>query len=240
MSRWLVISDLQIPFEAAKALEFCRDVAKDLKVPLRSTDLRDGGVICVGDELDNYYGSRYPKSPEARHTARSEFQESYEKLREWKAAFPSMWICASNHGARWDDRQEEAGVPLPYRKHYTQALDYPKTWRLAKKWVINSKHRWQAIHGLGYSSMYSYRMIPLHQGISTAFGHLHSSAGIAHINPTVDGTGARWGLNSGCLVDPTAYAFKYGEDCQFKPVLSIGAVVDDGLTPLLFRYPYEK
>lgn len=236
MSRWLVISDLQIPFEAKHALRFCKAVAKDLKIPLKSNDISEGGVICVGDELDNYWGSAYPKSPEARHTARSEFQECYDKLREWKAAFPNMWICTSNHGDRWDNRQEQAGIPLPYRKHYSVALDYPKTWRIAKKWVVNSKHRFQAIHGVGYSSMYAYRMIPLHQGVSTVFGHLHSSAGIAHINPSMDGTGQRFGMNVGSLIDVDAYAFKYGADSQFKPVLSIGAVVDNGLTPLLWRY----
>lgn len=236
MSRWLVLSDLQIPFEAPQALEFCRDVAKDLKVPLKSNDIRQGGVICVGDELDNYWGSKYPKSTDARHTARSEFEEAYLKLKLWKDAFPSIWFCSSNHGDRWEHRQEDAGVPLMYRKHYAEALDYPKSWRIAKKWRVPAKHPWQAIHGLGYSSMYAYRMIPLHQGISTAFGHLHSSAGIAHIAPTNDDAGHRWGLNAGCLVDRDAYAFKYGEDSQFKPVLSIGAVVDDGLTPLLFRY----
>jgi hypothetical protein len=236
LSRWLIVSDLQIPFEAEHALDFCKTIAKELRVPLKSQDLRQGGVICVGDELDNYWASAYPKSPEARHTARTEFQESYERIREWRAAFPHMWICTSNHGDRWDKRADDVGIPLPYRKHYSQALDYPKTWKIAKRWIVPAKHRFQAIHGVGYSSMYAYRMIPLHQGISTVFGHLHSSAGVAHISPSRDGDGDRWGMNVGSLVNREAYAFKYGADNQFKEILSAGAVVDDGLTPLLFRY----
>ncbi len=236
MSRWLVISDLQIPFEANNALAFCKAVAKDLKIPLNSNDITKGGVICVGDEVDHYWGSAYAHDPNAKHTPQSEYRETFDKLMDWKKAFPSMWICDSNHGERWDRKASEAGIPDPYRQHYSRALNYPRTWRMSHKWVVECKHRFQVIHGLGYSSMYAYRMIPLHQGISTAFGHLHSSAGIAHINPTNDGSGARFGMNVGCLIDPKAYAFKYGRDSQFKSVLSIGAVVDAGLTPLLFRY----
>jgi hypothetical protein len=226
MSRWLVISDLQIPFEAPGALDFCRRVQKDLKI-------QSDHILCVGDEVDNYYGSDYDHDPNAEHTARQELAETQEKLKAWVKAFPFMRLAVSNHGERWAKKASRAGMLAEYVRPYQEVLGLPKTWRWADRWLVNAKHPWQLIHGLGYSSMYAYRHIPLDAGISTAFGHLHSSAGVAHITTA---TGTRWGMNCGSLIKPEAYAFKYGSDMRFKPVLSIGAVVDDGLTPLLFRY----
>src|SRR5262249_13709221 len=53
----LWISDLQLPFTDPRALAFCQQVRKDYNVPITN-------IGCVGDELDLYWASRYPKSPD--------------------------------------------------------------------------------------------------------------------------------------------------------------------------------
>lgn len=232
MARWLILSDLQIPFEARDALDFCKAVARDLRVPKEN-------VLCVGDEVDQYWASRWPKDPAAQLTARQEVKQAREKIRQWGEAFPSMQIATSNHGARIAARARDAGMLPDQVVPYDRYLKFPSGWKLKDRLYVRAKSPFQIVHGLGYGSIYAYRQIALDKGISTAFGHLHCSAGIAHIvvdrnSPRAPGN--RWGMNTGCLIDVKSYAFAYGKDHKWQPTLSVGAVVDDGLTPLLFRY----
>lgn len=46
----MVIPDLQIPFEAKNALSFATQVKKHYGI-------KDENCLCVGDELDSFYGS---------------------------------------------------------------------------------------------------------------------------------------------------------------------------------------
>jgi len=58
---------------------------------------------------------------------------------------------------------------------------------------------------------------------STVFGHFHSFAGIQYLSSTEMGT--HFGMNVGCLIDQTQYAFKYGAKLKQRPVLGCGVVV---------------
>jgi hypothetical protein len=58
---YLIISDLQIPFEHNDALKFCFHLKHHYKIP-------DENILNVGDELDQYWGGLWDKSPEAAHT----------------------------------------------------------------------------------------------------------------------------------------------------------------------------
>lgn len=228
--RFLVISDLQIPFEARHALPFAKAVQKEFGIDKDS-------VLNVGDELDQYWASRYDKDPNVPITATEEIKRAKEHLKEWYAAFPKMKIATSNHGMRWLQKATAAGIPSDLLRTYKEVLEAPDGWEWRDVWRIRGlKQNFDMIHGLGYSSMYSFRQIPLDRGISTVFGHLHSNAGIAIIE---NRNGQRlWGMNSGCLVDPEAFAFAYGKWSRFAPCLGVGVVIDDGMTPIWL--PYER
>jgi hypothetical protein len=51
---FLVIPDLQIPFENQNALAFCKYLKRHYQVP-------DCNVLNVGDETDSYHGGSWPK-----------------------------------------------------------------------------------------------------------------------------------------------------------------------------------
>jgi len=227
LSRWLVISDLQIPFEARDSLKFCKSVQKEFKIP-------NENILCVGDETDQYFGGLWKKSADGWYTANQELDESRRRLRQWYRAFPLMRVAISNHGTRWARKASEAEIPSQLMRAYRDIIEAPPGWKWAEKHIIKAKYPFQIIHGLGYGGMYAYRHVPLDQGISTAFGHLHSNAGIAQV--VTEGQ-KLWGMNTGCLIDNDAYAFEYGKYNRFKPWLGCGVVLDDGRWPILV--PYE-
>lgn len=226
MDRFLFISDLQIPFEAPFALRFCRAVQKEWRIPKEN-------VYCVGDELDQYFGSMFDKDPDALHTPNSEIHESAARLRDWYGAFPLMKLAVSNHGIRWAKKAAKAGIPSQLLRSYRDIICAPDGWQWRDHWDINSKHPITMIHGLGYGGQMAYRTAPLDFGRSVVFGHLHSGAGIAKVNTAKQ---QLWGMNVGCLIDTGAYAFHYGKDARWKPWLGVGVVTNSGKMPILVPY----
>lgn len=227
--RYLFISDLQIPFHALQALDFCLKIKQDFQI-------ENENCYCVGDEVDQYFGSLYKKCVDGHYTANQEIEASRIELKRWYRAFPQLKIANSNHGMRWAKKAVDAEIPSQMIRAYQEILGAPKAWQWADTWLIEApKQRIKMLHGMGYGGNFAYRTAPLDQGISTVFGHLHASAGIAHI---VTSGQKLWGMNCGCLIDVNAYAFHYGRDNRFKPWLGCGVVVDGGLTPMLI--PYER
>ena len=56
-------------------------------------------------------------------------------------------------------------------------------------------------------------------------GHIHSHAGIMY---AANKSSLWWGFNVGCLVDNSAYAFKYGRTMKYKPILGAG-IIQEGV-----------
>ena len=225
---YLIISDLQIPFEAPRALEFCVYIKRHYGIP-------DTNVINVGDEVDNLHGGLYPKDPDGHHTPNSEIGAAKEKIHQWGDAFPYMMLCESNHGIRWMKKASAAEIPSQMMRAYQDVLQTPPGWHWRKEWRFPTlKHPFRVIHGCGYSGMNGHRTAAMDGGISTAIGHLHSHPGIARI---VTSGQKIWGMNTGCLIDVDAYAFKYNSNSRFKPGLGVGVVFNQGSMPMWI--PYE-
>ena len=229
MRRALFISDTQIPFEAPRSLPFVKAVAKEFKIP-------KDAIFHVGDEVDHYFGGGWDKDPDASHTPTSEIMEARQRLKAWYAAFPHMKLAVSNHGLRWARKASSAGIPAAMMRAYQEILGAPKTWIWRDHWDIKmDRRKVHMFHGIGYSGQNAYRQAAMDKGVSSVFGHLHATAGIAHI---VTDHGQRWGMSVGCLIDTKAYAYNYSKHSKFKPWLGVGVVIDGGMTPLLI--PYER
>lgn len=225
---YLVISDLQIPFEAERALQFCLEIKRDFNIS-------NENILNVGDEVDEYFGSLFDRDPDADLSAIQEIKQSREKIRKWGNAFPHMRIAESNHGMRWAKKAFKAGIPSIMLRKYQEIIEAPEGWQWKREWIIKAKHPFLMMHGMGYSGMYAHRQMAVNNGISTVHGHLHANAGVAHIKTV----GIQiWGMNTGCLIDPEAFAFQYGKDSKFKPSVGVGVVLDNGRTPIWLPYPY--
>lgn len=224
---YLIISDTQLPFEAKGALDFCKQVQKEFKVPPEN-------VYHVGDEVDQYWGSKYPKYVMSDHTALQEIEETLDRLKLWYRKFPKMKLCTSNHGERWMKKALEAEIPSVLMRRYRDILEAPRTWRWQDKWLVKSKHPFCIIHGVGYSGQRGHINAAIDNGMSTIIGHLHTHAGVT---PIKTNNLTMWGMNVGCLIDEKAYAFHYSKHQRYRPNLGVGVVLDDGKMPVLV--PYE-
>lgn len=227
-NNYLVASDLQIPFEAEKALEFCKYIKRHFKVA-------NDHCLCVGDEIDGYFGSVFGKSPDMKHSALTELDTMREKLRKWYHAFPEMKLATSNHGMRWVKKAMEAEIPSQLLRRYEEILQAPEGWKWKDQWFFNDKHPFRMIHGMGYSGANGAKNAALDANISTVIGHLHSFAGVQYFK-MMDGKRI-WAANSGCLIDVESLAFHYGKYNRYQPTLGAMVILNNGSTPCFI--PYE-
>lgn len=220
----LAISDLQMPFENTKALEFCRNLKRHYKIP-------DENILNVGDEVDAYFGGQWPKNPDSDHTPNSEIKACKEKIKEWAGIFPEMKLAISNHGIRWIRKVTGAEIPSQVMRSYEEIFDMPHGWKWKDRWVFNElKHPFAMHHGMGFSGVNGHRNAAIDAGISTIIGHLHSSAAVSYINTIGDRT--IWACNAGCLIDPESFAFSYGKYNRLKPILGAVVIFDSGKFPV--------
>lgn len=219
---YLVIPDLQIPFEDNGAFAFVSYVKRHYSIP-------NENVLCVGDEVDQLNGGMYPRDPDGQFTATGEIRETKYKLEQWIAEFPIMRVCVSNHGMRWIRKASAAEIPSMMIRAYQDVLGIPETWRYADKWLINTRHPFVMTHGMEWGGKTPYRQAAETETISQVFGHLHSSAGICHVRTATKNV---WGFNVGSLIDREAYAFKYGKYNKFKANNGVGVIANDGRMPI--------
>lgn len=222
---YLVISDLQIPFHAPGALDFCVKVAREYKCT---------EILCVGDETDQYFGSSFPKSPEAAHTALSEIEASKKVLRGFYKAFPKVKLAVSNHGVRWVKKAAQAEIPSQLLKSYAEMIEAPAGWVWKQQWEFNESHRFRMIHGCGYSGANGAKNAAIDSGVSTVIGHLHSFGGVSFMRTT--DAEPIWAMNTGCLIDKESYAFEYGKYMRQKPTLGCGVILESGRLPIFLPY----
>ena len=225
-SDFLVLPDLQIPYEAPKALDFCVYLKKHYKIPAEN-------VIIIGDETDQLHGSLYPKDPETMLSPIGELGLAREKLKRWYSYFPKAMVCISNHGIRWVKKAAKAEIPSELMRTYKEIYQMPDAWVFQDRWIINTKYPFLAKHGMDCSGKTPYRGSAESSPISTVFGHLHSSPGICYVKTLEKEV---WSMNVGCLIDVNADAVKYERSNRFKPVLGAGVICNQGKMPMFIPY----
>lgn len=219
----LIISDLQIPFEHIKALDFCRYLKKHFKV-------KDSDVYNVGDETDQYWGGLWKKSIEAEHTANQELEESKDTLRKWYRAFPKMKLCTSNHGTRWWRKALDADIPAQLLRDYEDIIEAPKGWQWKRDWHVKaSKHPFIVEHLDDYGGQRPHIDAALHNGVSTVGGHHHNKFQVDFIKTKYQDI---WAAVAGCLIDHAQYAFTYSHKNKRVPKIGCIVIVDGGRIPL--------
>lgn len=219
---YLCISDLQIPFNHPKALQFCTYLKRHYKI-------KDQNCLCVGDEIDSYYGSLHNKDPDADLTANTEIMKTVEVLNKWYEAFPEMKLVTSNHGTRWQKRFFEAGIPSILMRQYRDWLQAPPGWKWQDKWLIQAKEPFIIEHGDNWGGLKPHIDATLYNGINTVMGHHHTKANIDHFRTMNKNY---WAAVIGCLIDFPAYAFHYARKYKLKPALGALLVLNDGKLPV--------
>ena len=116
--RFLVISDLHIPYQHPDAFAFLKALHKKYKF----TD-----ILCVGDLYDHHKGS-YHESEGDAHSPEEEYQLSKMYAHELQAIFPTMVITVGNHDLIPVRKLKSAGLPSSMLTDMNKLYETKKTW----------------------------------------------------------------------------------------------------------------
>lgn len=165
-------------------------------------------VIMNGDSLDGATISRHPPiNWEARPSLIDEIEAVKARhLEIERVVSPKTKLIwnLGNHDARFETRLATV-APEYARVHGFHLKDHFPRWGAAwSTWINNDivvKHRWKGgVHATHNNTAGS--------GKTMITGHLHS----AKVTPYTDYTGTRYGVDTGCLADPSGPQFEYTED----------------------------
>lgn len=160
-------------------------------------ELKPNVVVMNGDVLDGATISRHPPIGwEGRPTLIDEIETCKTRLDEIERVTRGadhIWTLG-NHDARFETRLATV-APEYARVHGVHLKDHFPIWKPAWSCWINDdlviKHRWKG-------GMHATRNNALNAGKSMVTGHLHSQK----VAPLTDYNGTRWGVDTGCIVDP--------------------------------------
>lgn len=166
-------------------------------------------VVMNGDVMDLSRISRHPPIGWENHpTVADEIEAAQEQLHKIELAIKRscklVWTLG-NHDARFETRLATI-APEYARMNGFHLKDHFPAWSACWSVWINDdvviKHRWKGGQG-------ATRANALNAGKSMVTGHLHSSK----VTPLSDYNGTRYGVDTGCLANPSHPAFTdYTED----------------------------
>ncbi len=203
----MAIPDMHHPFCHPDALTFC--------VAVRDR-FRPQSIVCLGDEIDAHALSRHLPDPDGLSPGK-ELELAVETLIPFYREFPEVLVCESNHTVRPWKKAFEAGLPAAFLPTYSKLLNAPDGW------IWKNRHEVDGvlyIHGdSGKSGAYAHQNYVKAFKQSVVIGHIHAHAGVQY-------DGQLFGMNAGCLIDHTAYAFKYARNMATAVNLGVGIVMD--------------
>jgi len=210
MNRVLCIGDLHAPCTRKGYMQFCKDTYK--KWHCNTT-------VFIGDLVDWSAISFHLANPEGPGPM-DEYNMAHKAIQEWYKVFPKAVVCIGNHDARPRRVAESVKIPAKFLRDYADMWETPK-WNWVQSTIIDDVlYRHGHFTGGGKTPAWNQAC---KMGMSVVMGHYHSKGGINwSANPL-----RRWfGMDVGCGVDDTAYAFAYAKEQTERSILSVGIVLD--------------
>jgi predicted phosphodiesterase len=206
----LIIGDTHAPFTRKGYLLHCRQVQEAYNC---------GTVVHIGDVVDNHYGSYHTTDPDGLSAA-EELEKVKADCRIMHKMFPNVFACRGNHDEIPFRKAADAGLSKQWIQNLTDVLGLP-TWQFADEWEINNV---LYTHGTGSAGEFSAFDKALYRRISVVQGHLHSAANVRYAASKSD---IVFGMQVGCGVDETSWAFAYNKYSKKKWVISCGVVLNN-------------
>lgn len=212
----LVIGDIHEPFSREGYLEHCRKVQEQFNC---------GTVVFIGDVIDNHFSSFYDTNPDGI-SAGDELDYAISKIQEWYFTFPNASVCIGNHDAIITRKAFSAGVSNRWIKSYAEVLGTPG-WKFDMSFDINDVYYY---HGTGSSGDKAALNRAMNLRQSVVQGHIHT---VANIQYNASNKDLIWGMQVGCGIDDSKYAFAYAQTNIKKSIISCGVVIDGKLPIIL-------
>ena len=197
------ISDFHSPFHHPDAIDFLKEIKRKYK---------PDEIVCLGDEVDFHSISKYDSDPDG-WSAGDELIRAIDGLRPLYKLFPEMKICWGNHTIRAYKKAFSVGLPKAFIKEVREVFKAPPGWVWADKWVIDGT---TFIHGDSFTSNNWHNATQFYS-TNVCLGHTHARPGVVY-------NGNRWTMNSGCLLNHSAYSFSYSKLNKVQPTLGTGII----------------
>jgi len=209
----LVIGDLHAPFILEGYLEFCREQQEKFDC---------GTVIFIGDIVDAHSWSFHTHDVDGMSVS-DEVNRAKKQLNEWYQVFPEAVVLYGNHDLLVARKAKVAGLSQHFIKDLGEILGAPTGWKFIHEYILNDV---KYIHGSVGNAITRAK----DERVSIVQGHLHSES---FVEWSVSEKDAIFGMNVGCGLDHSAYAFEYAKPFPRKPIISCGIVLDKGTLPII-------
>lgn len=204
-----IVGDLHQPFTHPRYFDFCCDTFEQWGVD---------HVHFIGDIVEHHRLGQWEDVPEG-HGAEYEAELAEESLRQWVESWPEATVSIGNHDERHYRKARSAGMPERYVRHYREVWGTPG-------WDWQMSHVLDGVlykHGIGCSGKDAAINAAIQSRMSIVIGHTHAWGGAKwHCNDD----SRIFGLNVGCGIDISEYAFAYGKHFPNRPTLGCGIVLD--------------
>lgn len=210
----LTISDLHCPWHHPDAFDFLADLKREYK---------PAQVVCLGDEVDAYAFSKYPKDPNQELPPAQEVKAAQEALARLYKILPRVVVVQSNHTQRPFKRAAESRLPASFLRSVKDVLGAPKGWEWVTTLEMMLPTRTLFLHGDGFKGPLAAKTAAERFRSNVVMGHVHTEAAIHYSASRHD---TLWGMVTGCLIDPDAFVFDYARDLAARPALGTGLILD--------------
>lgn len=211
----IVIGDIHEPFCREGYLEHCRTIQQKYNC---------GTVVFIGDVIDNHYSSYHETDPDGV-SAKDELEHAISKIQQWYYTFPNASVCIGNHDAIITRKAFSSGLSNKWIKSYSEVLGTPN-WKFDMSFDIKGVYYYHGTGSSGEKAAFT-RAMNIRQPVVQ--GHLHT---VANIQYNASNKDLIWGMQVGCGIDDTKYAFAYAQQGIKKSIISCGVVLN-GRIPII-------
>lgn len=209
----LIVGDLHAPWILDGYLEWCKELESEYKC---------NKVMMIGDIIDSHSWSFHEHDVDGMSVG-DELIAAKKQLKLAYKLFPDVEITLGNHDLLIARKARAAGLSQHFIKDLGEILESPKGWNYGHEFMHDNVKYIHGSIGNAFTRATASR-------VSTVQGHLHSQAFVQY---SVSEKDAIFGLQIGCGLDHSKYAFEYAKPMPKKPVISAGLVLENGSIPLI-------
>jgi len=207
-----IFSDVHEPFGHPNYLQFCKDTFQKYGV---------GRIVCCGDIVDFHALSRHQTETCAKSPC-DELDLTIKSVKKWTSAFPSLDLVLGNHDEIYARQAATLNIDKRFLKSFSELFELPDAWHIHSDEFILDNVLYK--HGINCTGKNGALSAAIQERMSIVIGHSHSFGGCQY---SANSRNIIFGLNTGCGINISQYAFAYGKYSKYRPTLGLGIVFND-------------
>ena len=211
----LCFSDTHAPYHHKDTLPFLQWVQK-------TRGCREE-VVCAGDLFDFHSMSRFVSETDAP-SPEEEYSNALQFAADLTKAFPRGQLVLGNHDLIVQRQLSSIGITTDVLRDQHSLYGLPESWGIHPLYYVLEPWNVLVEHGIGSMGKYGCANTAIQKRCSYVQGHNHSAAAVIYHQ---NHDSVIFGVNSGCLVDSTSLAMRYGKYGLRKGVIGCAVVYSE-------------